>query len=48
LAARRYNPAKLVYIISALRECDTKSKGIGNVSITDSDLLKELIFKIIH
>jgi len=48
LAARRYNPAKLVYIISALRECDTKSKGIGNVSVSDSDLLKELIFKIIH
>ncbi len=48
LAARRYNPAKLVYIISALRECDTRSKGIGNVSVSDNDLLKELIFKIIH
>ncbi len=47
-AARVYNLDKLIYIISAIRECDVKSKGVGNASVADSDLLKELIFKIIH
>jgi len=48
LAAKRYNPAKLVEIISILREYDLKSKGVGNSSATDGDLLKEMIFRIIH
>jgi DNA polymerase-3 subunit delta len=48
LAAKRFSPAKLVEIISALRESDVKSKGVGNSSASDGDLLKELIFKIIH
>lgn len=48
LAARNYNPAKVVEIISLLREYDLKSKGFGNVSITHGELLKELIYKILH
>lgn len=48
LAAKRYTPAKLVEIIALLREFDLKSKGVGNSSATDGDLLKELIYKIIH
>lgn len=48
LAARNYNPKKLVSIIALLREYDLKSKGIGNVSSKHGDLLKELIFKILH
>jgi DNA polymerase-3 subunit delta len=48
LAAKRYPPAKLVEIFSVLREYDMKSKGVGNSSATDGDLLKEMIFKIIH
>jgi DNA polymerase III subunit delta len=47
-AAKRFSPAKLVEIFSALRESDVKSKGVGNSSISDPDLLKELIFKILH
>jgi DNA polymerase III subunit delta len=47
-AAKRYTPAKLVEIFSMLREYDLKSKGVGNSSASDGDLLKELIFKIIH
>jgi DNA polymerase III subunit delta len=47
-ASRRFNPAKLVDIISSLRECDVKSKGVGNANASDSDLLKELVFKILH
>jgi DNA polymerase-3 subunit delta len=48
LAARSYNLKKCVKVLSFLREADIKSKGMKNVSTTDEDLLKELIFKIIH
>lgn len=47
-ASKRFNPAKLFEIISLLREYDMKSKGVGNSSATDGDLMKELVYKIIH
>jgi DNA polymerase-3 subunit delta len=47
-AAANYKPDKLVRIISYLREYDLKSKGVDNVSTTEADLLKELVFKILH
>ncbi len=47
-AARNYNTAKTVRVISLLREYDLKSKGFGNVSAIPGELLKELIYKIIH
>ena len=46
--AKRYNAMKCANIISWLREYDLKSKGVGNASISDGELLKELIFKIMH
>lgn len=48
LAARNYSISKLSYIIHILREYDLKSKGVGNISTRDGELLKELIFKILH
>ncbi len=48
LAARHYSAAKVVQIIGLLREFDLKSKGVGNVSTTPGNLLKELIYKILH
>lgn len=47
-AAGKYPPAKLADIISILREYDLKSKGIGNTTSGPGDLLKEMIFKILH
>lgn len=47
-AARAFNIQKLFYIISVLREYDLKSKGVNNVSMSEGELLKELVFKIIH
>jgi len=47
-AARNYTTAKTVRVISLLREYDLKSKGFGNVSSVPGELLKELIYKIIH
>ncbi|MBE0652163.1 MAG: DNA polymerase III subunit delta, partial [Bacteroidales bacterium] len=47
-AARIYPIRKVVSCISLLREYDMKSKGMGNSSTDPGDLLKELIFKILH
>ncbi|MBN2213304.1 MAG: DNA polymerase III subunit delta [Bacteroidales bacterium] len=47
-AAKSYSFLKIKQIISLLREYDLKSKGVGNVSNTDGELLKELIYKILH
>jgi DNA polymerase III subunit delta len=47
-AAKNYSPKKVVEIISLLRETDMKSKGIGNVSASEIDLQRELIYKILH
>src|ERR1700756_393808 len=47
-AARNYNTAKLKSVFSYLRDCDLRSKGLDNVSVEDGDLLKEMVFKIMH
>ena len=48
LAARNFSVPKLAQVIKHLREYDLKSKGVGNISSKDGELLKELIFKILH
>ncbi len=48
-AARLYNVQKTAMIISYLREYDLKSKGVDSTAFVDGgDLLKELVFKILH
>lgn len=47
-AAKNYNIKKLVEIVSILREFDMKSKGLGNVSASSSDLQREMIYRILH
>jgi DNA polymerase-3 subunit delta len=47
-AARNFPVGKVISIISCLREYDLKSKGVENGSATDGELMKELIFKILH
>ena len=47
-AMRQYNGVKTMQIIGEIRYTDAKSKGVGNSSLNDSDLLRELIFKILH
>lgn len=48
VAMKNYPLSKLVQIVSYLRETDMKLKGVGAVSISDADLSKELLFKILH
>ena len=48
VATKNYSLQKLSGIISLLKEYDLKSKGVNNISTTDGELLKELLFKILH
>jgi DNA polymerase-3 subunit delta len=48
ISASKYNVSKTVQIISLLRTYDMKSKGFGDLSSEPGDLLKELVFKILH
>ncbi len=47
-AAMNFKPKKTMEIISLLRTYDAMAKGVGNISANDGELLKELIFKILH
>ncbi len=47
-AAQNYPIRKSVKIIEYLRDYDLKSKGVNNASTSNSELLKELVFKILH
>ena len=47
-AAAKYNVAKTVQIISLLRTYDMRSKGYGDAGTDPGDLMKELVFKILH
>ncbi len=48
LAGLKYNVSKTVMAISLLRTYDMKSKGYGDLSSEPGDLLKELVYKILH
>ncbi len=47
LAARNYPIQKVTSVLSYLRDADMKSKGVG-ANQNEGDILKELIFKILH
>jgi DNA polymerase-3 subunit delta len=47
-ASSKYTMDKAIQVISILREYDLKNKGVGNESVEDMELLKEMIHKILH
>ncbi len=47
-AARNYPVTKVAQVIRYLREADSRMKGLEGGSISDGELLKELVFKITH
>ncbi len=47
-AAQNYSKTKCIHIIGFLREYDTKSKGIDSPTIDDLELMRELVYKILH
>ena len=48
IAGKNYPMRKVSQIIALLREADMKSKGVGARDLSHADLLKELLFKIMH
>ena len=48
LAAGNYPPQKTMDVISLLRQYDLRSKGFDGNSTDEGELLKELVFRIIH
>ncbi|MDP2088117.1 MAG: DNA polymerase III subunit delta [Flavobacteriaceae bacterium] len=47
-AARNYPMKKVSECIALLREADLKSKGVGANSLAEGDVLKELVYKMLH
>lgn len=47
-ASKIYPPKKAAANISILHEYDLKSKGVNNSSMSEGELMKELIFKLMH
>ena len=47
-AANNYPMRKVSDVISLLREADLKSKGVGARNLMPGDILKELLFKVMH
>ena len=48
VAMRKYSGVKTMQIVGEIRYADAKSKGVQNSSMTDGDILRELVFKILH
>lgn len=48
IGIRNYPPMKVFNLIGAIRTCDAASKGVNNQSATDGELLKELVYRILH
>lgn len=47
-AAGNYNTGKLKSIFNILKESDLKLKGVNNGGTSHSEILKEMVFKILH
>jgi DNA polymerase-3 subunit delta len=47
-AAQNYPPGKIKTIISALREYDLRFKGVDNASTDEGQLMKEMVYRILH
>lgn len=48
IGMRNYSAMKVMQIISRIREIDAKSKGLDNPNTPAGELMKELIFYILH
>ena len=47
-AMQRYTGGKVMKIIEAIRRTDARSKGVGNSDISAGELMRELLFFILH
>ena len=47
-AAKQFDQGRVTKAISLLREYDLKFKGLNNASVTEGELLREMIFRMMH
>jgi len=47
-AMRTYKAVKVMQILSAIRRTDARSKGVDSPAVSNGDLMKELLFFILH
>lgn len=47
-ATKVYNPKKIAANIAILHEYDLKAKGIGNSSFSQGELMREMIYRLLH
>lgn len=47
-AMKNYSPKSVVGIIAQIRQTDARSKGVNNAATPPGDLMKELLFYILH
>ena len=48
IAVKNYPMRKVSQIVASLRDIDVKSKGVGANAMSNSDLLKEMLYKIFN
>jgi len=48
MAAKNYPPGQAIQKIGFIKDADLQSKGVGQVSMKEGAILKELIFKLLH
>ena len=47
-AKNKYDPRKIAANIALIHEYDLKSKGVGNTSATHGELMREMVYQLIH
>lgn len=47
-AMKRYSGTKVMYILSEIRRTDARSKGVDSAAVKDGELMKELLYFILH
>lgn len=47
-AMRRYSGVKTMQIVGYIRTADALSKGVDNSTLSDGDILRELVYRILH
>ena len=47
-AMQKYSGTKTMQIIGEIRYADARSKGVGNSSLNSYDILRELVYRILH
>jgi DNA polymerase-3 subunit delta len=47
-AARNYKLGKVIEVFASIKEADLRFKGVDSGSMTQGEILRELVYKILH